>query len=148
VLHTDPAKADTDGDSFNDYAEVHLLTNPLDPNSKPKKTTANLFYGPDEGQGLDLTGNFVYAISFGTDGRGNYSTSDGTLSDVPPFGKIHDALFTADNVDGVTVEASQVADNWNNDVNFGTSPEQQVLSSVMASIRWSDSGNATTPAVT
>src|SRR6185295_11732961 len=93
VLHTDPTKIDTDGDTFADYNEVHLLTNPLDPNSKPKHTTANLFYGPDEGQGLDLSGNFVYAISFGTDSRTGYTTSDGTLTDVPPFGKIHDALF-------------------------------------------------------
>ena len=40
VLHTDPTKADTDGDGFSDYYEFHLLTDPLDPNSKPKKTTA------------------------------------------------------------------------------------------------------------
>ena len=36
---TDPSKADTDGDGFNDYAEIHLLTDPLDPNSKPRNTT-------------------------------------------------------------------------------------------------------------
>ena len=131
VLHTDPAKADTDGDGFSDYYEFHLLTDPLDANSKPKKSTVNLFTGPDAGQGLDLSGNFVYAISFGTDTRD------------PLGGQIHDAIFTADTVDGVTVAASQVADNWNVDVNFGDSLEQQVLSSVMSSIRWSDAGNAT-----
>ena len=130
VLHTDPTKADTDGDGFSDYYEFHLLTDPLDPNSKPKKTTANLFTGPDPGQGLDLTGNFIYAISFGTDTRD------------PIGGQIHDALFTGDSVDGVTVVASQVADNWNKNVNFGDSPEQQVLSSVLSSIRWSDALNA------
>ena len=130
VLHTDPTKADTDGDGFSDYYEYHLLTDPLDPNSKPKKTTVNLFTGPDPGQGLDLTGNFVYAISFGTDTRD------------PLGGQVHDALFTADTVDGVTVVASQVADNWDKDVNFGDSPEQQVLSSVLSSIRWSDALNA------
>jgi hypothetical protein len=143
VLHTDPTKADTDGDGFSDYYEFHLFTDPLDPNSKPKQTTANLFTGPDAGQGLDLTGNFIYAISFGaTVDRAPYSTSDGTLTDVPAFGQIHDALFTADDVEGVTTVASQVANNWNNDVIYGTSPAQQVLSSVMASIRWSDAGNA------
>ena len=45
--------------------------------------------------------------------------------------------------DGVTLEASQIANNWNMDVNYGNSPEQQALSSVIASIRWSDSANAT-----
>ncbi len=142
VLHTDPSKADTDGDGFNDYYEFHFLTDPLDANSKPKQTTVNLFTGPDAGQGLDLTGNFIYAISFGASDRPPYTTSDGTLTDVPPFGQIHDALFTADDVEGVTTIASQVANNWNNDVNYGTSPEQAALSSVMASIRWSDAGNA------
>src|SRR5207302_1323255 len=60
----------------------------------------------------------------------------------PIGGQIHDALFTGDSVDGVTVVASQVADNWNKNVNFGDSPEQQVLSSVLSSIRWSDALNA------
>ncbi len=131
VLHTDPTKADTDGDGFSDYYEFHLMTDPLDPNSKPKQTSVNLFTGPDPGQGLDLSGNFVYAISFGNDTRD------------PLGGQIHDAIFTADTVDGVTVVASQVADNWDVGVNFGDSPEQQVLSSVLSSIRWSDAGNAT-----
>lgn len=130
---TDPTKADTDGDGFSDYAEVHLLTDPRDANSKPAKTTANLFTGPDPGQGLDLSGNFIYAISFGNETLG---------------GQVHDALFTADSVAGVLVEASQVAPNWNVGVNFGDSPEQQVLSDVLTHIRWSDSGNATTPTVT
>src|SRR5204862_7218475 len=138
IYHTDPTKVDTDGDGFSDSAEIHLLTDPHDTKSKPSKTTANLFYGPDAGQGLDFSGNFVYAISFGTDDRASYSTSDGTLTDVPPFGKIHDAVFTGDAVDGFTVVSSQVPNNWNNDVNFGTSPEQQVLSTVMASISWID----------
>lgn len=131
--HSDPAKADSDGDGANDYAEVHLLTDPVSATSKPVKTTANLFTGPDAGQGLDLTGTFPYALSFGTE---------------TPGGQVHDAFFTPDSVEGVLVESAQVANNWNLDVNFGDSPEQQVLSSVLTNIRWSDSGNATTPHVT
>jgi len=130
---TDPAKADTDGDGLSDYAEIILLSNPLDPNSKPKNVSANLFYGPDAGQGLDLTGNFIYALSFGSSTTG---------------GQVHDALFTSDDVEGVTVDAANVANDWNKNVNFGDSPEQQVLSSVLTNIRWSNSDNATTPAVT
>jgi len=145
TYHTDPAKADTDGDGWSDYAEVILLTDPLNPNSKPTKATANLFFGPDAGQGLDLTGNFIYAIAFGND---------------RPGGQVHDALFTSDAVDGVTVDASQVANDWNQagtdpdttlpiqGVDFGSSLAQLVLSDVLRSIRWSDSGNAVKPFVT
>src|SRR5207247_6140595 len=123
-------QADCCRDGFSAYYDYPSWSDPLDPNSKPKKTTVNLFTGPDPVQGLDLTGNFVYAISFGTDTRD------------PLGGQVHDALFTADTVDGVTVVASQVADNWDKDVNFGDSPEQQVVSSVLSSIRWSDALNA------
>lgn len=130
---TDPSKADTDGDGFNDYYELHFLTDPVASTSKPKKTLANLFTGPDPGQGLDFSGKFVYAISFGND---------------QPGGQVRDALFTSDSVDGFTVVASQVANNWNIGVDYGSSPEQQVLTSVMGSIRWSNANNATTPDIT
>lgn len=135
TYHTDPSKTDTDGDGSSDYAEIHLLTDPRDATKKPTKTTANVFTGPDPGEGLDFQGTFPYAISFGNE---------------TPGGQIYDALFTSDgaNPDGFTVEASQVANDWNVGVNYGDSPEEQVLSSVMASIRWSNAGNATTPAIT
>jgi hypothetical protein len=133
VYKTDPSKADTDGDGFNDYYEIHFLTDPLSATSKPTKTQANVFTGPDPGQGLDFTGKFPYAISFGND---------------QPGGQIRDALFTSDAVDGFTVVSSQVANNWNIGVNYGTSPEQEVLTSVMGSIRWSNAANATTPDIT
>ena len=108
-------------------------TDPLDAASKPKQATVNLFYGPDPGQGLDLSGTFPYAISFGSG---------------DPGGQIHDAIFTSDDVEGFTVVSSQVANNWNVDVNFGDSFEQQILSSVMAGIRWSNADNPTTADVT
>ncbi len=145
TYHTDPAKADSDGDGWNDYAEIILLTDPVNANSKPTKATANLFYGPGANQGLDLTGNFIYAVAFGNE---------------RPGGKAGDAVFTPDSAPGVTVDASQVADNWNqagsdpdtglpvNGIDFGSSPEQLVLSDVLRSIRWSDSGNAVKPFVT
>jgi hypothetical protein len=96
VLHTDPAKSDSDGDSFNDHYEVHLLTDPLNADSKPKKTLVNVFTGPDPGEGLDLDGNFVYAVNTANEEDGGH----------------HDAVFTTDAVDGVTVNRSQVANGW------------------------------------
>lgn len=124
---TDPKLADTDGDGFDDYAELHLLSNPRNAARRPKFTTANRFTGPDEGQGLDFAGSFPYALSFGNN---------------RPGGQVYDAFFTADNVDGATITTSFVADGWNQGVNFGESPEQQVLSSVISSIRWSAADNA------
>ncbi len=134
IAHSDPAKADTDGDGFNDHYEVHLFTNPLDANSKPRKTLVNLFTGPDPGEGLDLDGNFVYAIDMG--------------SEETPGGQVRGALFTGDAVDGVSVVASQVANNWDSRVNYGESADEAALTFIMSSIRWSDAGNATTADVT
>ncbi len=130
---TDPLKTDTDGDTWSDYAEIHLLTDARDSAKKPVKTTANLFTGPDAGEGLDFQGTFPYAISFGNE---------------LPGGQVYDALFTHDAIDGFTVVASQVANDWNVGVNYGDTAEEQVLSSVMGSIRWSNAGNATTAEVT
>ncbi|MBM3832671.1 MAG: hypothetical protein FJ403_05245 [Verrucomicrobia bacterium] len=133
IHKTNPAKADTDGDGLSDYHEIHFLTDPLVASTKPSKTVASVFTGPGAGQGLDFAGTFPYAISFGNE---------------QPGGQIGNALFTSDSVDGFTVLASQVANNWNQGVNYGSTPEQEVLSSVMGSIRWSDAGNATTADVT
>lgn len=125
VLGTDPAKADTDSDGFNDHYEVHFLTNPKDPNSKPKRTLVNQFTGPDAGEGLDLDGTFLYAINVG-----------GTVDE--PGGQIRDAVFTADDVAGSIVAASQApAVGWNTRINFGDSADEQTLNLVIGSIRWS-----------
>ena len=48
----------------------YTAPDPLNPASKPTKATANLFFGPGAGQGLDLAGNFVYAIAFGNERPG------------------------------------------------------------------------------
>jgi hypothetical protein len=132
IYKTDHKKVDSDGDGASDYYEVHALTDPNDPKSKPTKTTMNVFTGPAQGQGLDFKGNFIYAVAFANES---------------PGGQIDDANFTADSVEGVVIESQSAADNWNVDVNFGDSPEQQVLTTIMSSIRWSDAA-AATPNVT
>lgn len=126
-------KADTDDDGFNDYYEARLMTSLTDANSKPVKTLVHLVTGPDAGQGLDLDGNFTYAIN---------------AADQEEPGQIRDAYFTTDAVEGVTLVSSSVANNWNVGVNFGEeTAEQFALSQLMASIRWSDA-NSATPNVT
>lgn len=127
IYNSNPNKADTDDDTFNDYYEVHLLTDPTQAASKPKNTLVNVFTGPDPGQGLDLQGTFTYAVN--------------AANEVEP-GQIHDAYFTADSVEGVTLLSSSVAGNWNTGVYYGDSGEQQILTTIMNDIRWSAADSA------
>ncbi|MBI1842739.1 MAG: hypothetical protein HYR88_18010, partial [Verrucomicrobia bacterium] len=84
-------------------------------------TTIGSFTGGDEGEGLDLQGVFVYAVNIGTVGEA---------------GQAGDAFFTADDVDGFTINASQQIPNWHNP-NYGDSSDDDVIETVMKSIRWS-----------
>ena len=80
------------------------------------------FTGGDPGEGLDLQGNFTYAVNVGPSG---------------PAGKVGDADFTADNIPGVTVMAVNSIGNggWGA-VNYGATENDKNLSFVMNSIRW------------
>jgi hypothetical protein len=132
IYKTDPLKADTDGDGFSDYEELRLMTDPLNKDNFPKKTTVGLFTGGDAGEGLDLDGNFIYAIN---------------VANFDPAGPIRDAYFSEDTVEGVTLVAGNSGNNWHANPDFGPSMEDQVLALVMSSIRWSDAGSPTTPTI-
>jgi hypothetical protein len=127
VVHTDPAKADSDGDGFSDYDELRLLSDPKDKTSFPRNPLIGVFTGGDPGEGLDLDGDFLYAIQVGS-----------------PFaaGPIRDADFTLESVEGVTVSSGNVAPNWYGGV-FGDTEADAALQVVMASIRWSDAASLT-----
>ena len=75
-------------------------------------------------QGLDLDGNFLYAVNVGG----------------PAVGTIRDADFTAGNTNtatpGVTVAAQNLSATWLN-ADFGVGVNDDRLESVMNSIRWS-----------
>lgn len=86
-------------------------------------TTIGSFSGGDEGEGLDLQGVFVYAVNIGTPGE---------------VGQAGDAYFTADNVDGFTINAVNQIPNWHAP-NYGDSPDDDAIERVMQSIRWSPS---------
>ncbi len=87
-----------------------------------------LFTGGDPGEGLDLEGNFPYAINVGPSGAA---------------GRVGDANFTGDNVSGVTVEAGNNIGNggWLA-ANYGDSTNDNNLEFVMNSIRWSASAGS------
>lgn len=133
TYNTDPVKEDTDGDGSSDYAEICLMTNPLDKNSFSKTTQIGLFTGADPGEGLDMDGNFLYAV--------NAANND-------PAGPVRDAYFTEDTVEGVSLVSGNVAAGWHTAVKLGDSWDDLVLALVMSSIRWSDATSPTTPTVT
>src|ERR1041385_8588220 len=83
--------------------------------------TISTFTGGDPGEGLDLQGNFIYAVRIGTD---------------QDPGKAGDANFTMDNAPGVTVVAQNQIVNWLQ-ADYGDTPADDVLEIVMHSIRWS-----------
>lgn len=129
-LNTNPSKADTDGDLVSDYDELRMITDPLNADSYPKKTTIARFTGGDAGEGLDLDGTFVYAINVG-----------------PPdaVGQIRDANFTEDTAAGVAISGGNIAGGWHSNVNLGDTQNDMTLAQLLTSIRWSNAGDPVTP---
>ncbi len=117
---TNPLALDTDGDGFNDATEIMNGSDPKLATSFPGATRIERVLGVGPARGLDLTGNFLYAVNAGTNG-------------VP--GQIGDANFTTDNVTGVTLTATQEIANWAAR-DFGSATEEDRLEQVFRSIRW------------
>lgn len=89
--------------------------------------TISQFTGGDIGEGLDLDGNFEYAVNL----RG------------PAVGLVRDANFTADNVPGVTVDAQFEILQWGAR-NYGNTSNDNNLEIVMESLRFSAAPNDVT----
>lgn len=86
------------------------------------------FTGGDPGDGLDLQGNFTYAVNIGTPGAA---------------GRIGDADFTADDAPGVVVDAQNEIGGWIT-MALGDSTADQRIGFVLNSIRWSAAPNVVT----
>ena len=120
---SDPNHHDTDRDGFADASEVARASNPVTADSG---TTVGVFTGGDAGEGLDLDGTFVYAFS--------------VLPDTFAIGQVRDAMFTSENVEGVSVaQASQQIPNWYVP-EFGSTPNDDVLEQVVQNIRHGNGG--------
>ncbi len=92
--------------------------------------TVSTFTGGDPGEGLDLQGNFTYAVNVGPSGAA---------------GKVGDADFTADNSIGVSVTAENniATGGWLN-ATFGDTDNDKNIARVLASIRWAAAPNVVT----
>lgn len=85
--------------------------------------TVGIFTGGDPGEGLDLQGNFTYAVNVGPSG---------------PAGKVGDADFTGDNAVGITVDAqNNIGTGGWLTATLGDTANDDNLEKVLASIRWS-----------
>src|SRR5687767_11917294 len=82
--------------------------------------TVSTFTGGDPGEGLDLQGNFTFAVNVGPSGAA---------------GRVGDANFTADSVPGVTIEAGNNIGNggWLQ-ANYGDTANDNNLEFLMNSI--------------
>jgi hypothetical protein len=89
-------------------------------------TAIGSFSGGDPGEGLDLQGNFAHAFNIGANA-------------LPNPAQAGDATFTADSAPGITWIAVNSIPAWLPDLQFGDTPADDVLESVLASIRWSPS---------
>lgn len=128
LLGTDPLLRDTDGDGFNDPTEILSASAPLLASSKPGTTHFARVLGTGPADGLDLSGNFPYAINIGINGT---------------TGQIGDAPFTTDTAPGITVTAPNQISNWTIR-DFGNSTADNVLEGVFQSIRWGVPGQPVT----
>jgi hypothetical protein len=147
VTHlTDPRKADTDGDGLSDqYEIVTSLSNPLAKDSDSDgysdrteviagtnpsaaasyplfSTSIDTFSGGDPGEGLDLTGSFLYAVNIGSNGA--------------PLGPVNGVFFSDDFQPGISVNTINEAANWFAP-DFGSTESDDNLEFVMQSMRWS-----------
>jgi hypothetical protein len=129
--NTDPLILDTDGDGYSDPVELIALSSPTDAGSTPPPGTyAANFTGGDIGDGLDLDGDFLFAVNVGTNGAP---------------GLIRDADFTTDSVPGVAIATQYEIPNWNAAGNLGDSANDNALEIALASIRWSDGRDTVLP---
>lgn len=128
-LHkTNPMKADSDDDGLSDPFEIAMGGDPNNPVIETVTTGVTLagFTGGDADDGLDLDGAFLYAFSI--------------LPNTPATGKVRDAVFTSENVPGVTVaNATSQAAAWYQP-DFGDTENDNNLERIVGNIRHGGGG--------
>ncbi|MGV3773823.1 MAG: hypothetical protein ACO1QB_13045 [Verrucomicrobiales bacterium] len=125
ISMTDPTKVDSDGDGLRDAIELSLGSNPNNAASKPVFTSIGLVTGGDPGEGLDLEGNFLYALAAGANPEAAVQVGDAFFQ--PVF---------ADEIPGVVLVSGTGAANWF-PVVYGESEADMNLAFATSSIRYS-----------
>ena len=95
----------------------------------PSGTSIGIYTGGDVNEGLDLQGSFAYALNFG-------GTASGMVGDANFVGESPWAGQTATLTNGAVLTAQNKIDPWITP-NFGNTANDQRLSEITRSIRWS-----------
>jgi hypothetical protein len=125
TYQTNPKKRDTDNDDYDDGFEVEQGTDPKNAAAYPLfASRAIAITGADPGEGLDLSGTFLYAFNVGTNGApgmiGNVNFTDEANNGAP----------------GITISPSGDIPAWGAAPDLGASPDDDALEVVLASIRY------------
>ena len=124
TFETDPLNDDGDVDGWKDGHELMFGSDPKVRESIPNPLVlTGAFTGADPGEGLDLEGDFVYAV--------NLLFSEPPMEDLP----IGDAVFTHDGVEGFSFNFPNQIAAWHAP-EYGDSQDDDNLEFVMESIRW------------
>lgn len=125
VHTTDPKDRDTDNDDYDDGVEVANNTDPKNPSLFPLlSSTGRVITGGDAGEGLDLTGTFLYAFNIGTNG------APGVI------GGVEFTDETNNGAGGITISTTNEIAAWNGQPAFGDSPSDDALENLLWSIRY------------
>jgi hypothetical protein len=124
TYQTNPKKRDTDNDDYDDGFEVEQGTDPKNATAYPLfASRAIAITGADPGEGLDLSGTFVYAFNIGTNGApgmiGNVNFTDEANNGAP----------------GITISPSAEIPAWGAAPDLGSSSDDDALEVILASIR-------------
>jgi hypothetical protein len=106
------------------------ILQPPQPTNTVLGGTIGVFTGADPGEGLDLSGNFAYAVNVG--GPGGAVVGDATFTD----GSI--AGMAGGSSAGASITVANEILNWHAPA-YGDSADDDALESVIQSIRWSES---------
>lgn len=120
-LHTSALSIDSDGDTANDATEYHNGSNPLSPLSGPGPTHVATVLNAGPSGGLDLRGQFRYAVNIGETG---------------PALAVGDASFTSPaNTPGFIINSNASVQNWTAPL-FGDGLENKNLARIFSSMNW------------
>ena len=113
---------------FYDKYNTTTLPGAVEQENVVKSGTIGTFTGGDPGEGLDMQGEFVYAVDVG--GIGDATIGDAQFTDGSEAG------MAAGESEGVTITDANEDANWFPGVNYGTSDNDTALTAIMPSIRW------------
>jgi len=122
---TDPKDRDSDNDDYDDGVEIANGTSPTNASLFPLLSShGKIITGGDPGEGLDLTGTFLYAFNVGTNGAPGM------------IGGVEFTDETNNGGGGITITAPNEIAAWTAQPTFGDTANDDALENMLWSIRY------------